>query len=203
MILSDGDILTAIKSGDLEIDPLDLLLVNPASLDVRLSNSFSTLKIPQTSIVFYPNAGNVQETPIDPSNKETYHYFSFEANSVVLDPGDSILAATVETVGLPDYLAAEVKGKSSLARLFLDVCSYAGFIDPGFKSTVTLEITNHSKFKQTLTAGMKICQLKFEKLSSSSKIPYNQRSTSKYMFQKNAQGSKYWENDQSPPKERI
>ena len=60
----------------------------------------------------------------------------------MIHPGEFVLGSTVEWVELPDDIVARIEGKSSLGRLGLIVHATAGFVDPGFSGTLTLEITN-------------------------------------------------------------
>jgi dCTP deaminase len=48
----------------------------------------------------------------------------------------------------------------------------AGFIDPGFEGTITLEIKNLSNTNIYLHQGMAIGQLSFERLESPSEVVY-------------------------------
>ena len=57
-------------------------------------------------------------------------------------PASSCLGRTEEQVELPDDVVARIEGKSLLGRLGLIVHATAGFVDPGFTGTLTLEITN-------------------------------------------------------------
>ncbi len=87
-----------------------------------------------------------------------------------------MLGSTLETVTLPDDLAARVEGKSSLGRLGLLTHATAGFVDPGFSGHVTLELSNVATLPIMLYPGMKIGQLCFFRLSSPAENPYGQRS---------------------------
>ena len=90
----------------------------------------------------------------------------------MLHPGEFVLGSTLETVSLPDDLAARVEGKSSLGRLGLLTHATAGFVDPGFTGHVTLELSNVATLPIMLWPGMKIGQLAFFRLSSSAENPY-------------------------------
>jgi len=76
-----------------------------------------------------------------------------------------------------------VEGKSSLARMGILVHT-AGFIDPGFEGTITLEISNQSNLPIALYPNMYICQVAVEYLSSPAEVPYNKRKRSLYSKQK-------------------
>jgi len=158
MVLSDADIIQRIAKGDLTIDPYDESNVEPASVDIRLGNSF---KEPIKT-------GKV----IDTRSDEGQPYREFEADSIVLEPEDSILATTFERIEIPDDLCANADGRSSLGRLFVSVHQTAGFCDPGYEGEVTFEMTNANPNPIRLHAGDRICQLVFRELSSPALNPY-------------------------------
>lgn len=89
-----------------------------------------------------------------------------------LDPGDSVLAATAEQIHCPDDMICSVDGKSTLGRCWLAIHATAGFIDPGYRGAVTLEITNHGPWGFVLYPGMRIGQLRFHWLGKSALRPY-------------------------------
>jgi deoxycytidine triphosphate deaminase len=61
---------------------------------------------------------------------------------------------------------------SSLGRLGLIVHATAGFVDPGFKGTLTLEITNLTRVPIVLWPGKPIAQLSFMALDRPAERPY-------------------------------
>lgn len=90
---------------------------------------------------------------------EDHHAIMF--NELEITPGEFLLLSTNETVRIPNGIAAIVKGKSSLARQGLMV-ECAGFVDPGFTGTITLEVKNlNRRRKLVLKKGQKICQIVF------------------------------------------
>lgn len=80
---------------------------------------------------------------------------------VTLLPGECMLASTRERIELPHDVVGRVEGKSSFGRKFILVHTTAGFIDPGFRGTITLELTNLSRVPVSLTVGDPICQISF------------------------------------------
>ena len=113
----------------------------------------------------------------------------------VLHPGEFVLASTLETVTLPDDLAARVEGKSSLGRLGLLTHATAGFVDPGFSGHVTLELSNVATLPIMLWPGMKIGQLAFFRLSSSAETPYGSaKYGSHYQGQRGPTASRSFDN---------
>jgi dCTP deaminase len=72
-----------------------------------------------------------------------------------------LLVTTLEWIEIGDLLAGILVGKSSLARLGLQVES-AGYIDPGYKGCPTLELKNLGPYDIILRPGMPIAHLRVE-----------------------------------------
>jgi dCTP deaminase len=88
-----------------------------------------------------------------------------------LAPREFILATTRESVSVPNHLSAQVKGRSTWARRGL-VIESAGFVDPGFVGTLTLELYNFSNNTLWLPLGERICQIAYTLLTSPAERPY-------------------------------
>ena len=181
MLLSDADINRHLKSGYVGLEPLDLDMVQPASVDVRLDRYFRLFD-------------NHRYAVIDPSQEQqglTHVVDAGEQGPFVLHPGEFVLGSTFERVTLPNNIAARLEGKSSLGRLGLLTHSTAGFIDPGFSGHVTLELSNTATMPILLYPGMKIGQLCFFQLSSPADRPYGQGATgSRYQGQRGPTASR-------------
>ena len=67
---------------------------------------------------------------------------------------------------------ARLEGKSSLGRLGLFIHSTAGFVDPGWKGKLTLELSNLSRLPIALYRDMKIAQISFLELTTPAARPY-------------------------------
>src|ERR1700759_809822 len=161
-VLSDGTITRLVEEGRIGIDPWDPGLVQPASVDLRLGDSFR---------VFH----NHLATAIDlrqPPDKLTEEVVVPEGESFVIHPGEFCLGRTLEGVELPDDIVARIEGKSSLGRLGLIVHATAGFCDPGWKGTLTLELNNLTRVPIILHPGGLIAQLSFMMLDRPALRPY-------------------------------
>ena len=79
----------------------------------------------------------------------------------MIHPGEFCLGRTLEHIELPDDIVARIEGKSSLGRLGLIVHATAGFCDPGWKGTLTLELNNLTRVPIKLYPGLPIAQLSF------------------------------------------
>ena len=109
----------------------------------------------------------------------------------MLHPGEFVLGSTLEHIELPNDLVSRVEGKSSLGRLGLLIHSTAGYVDPGFKGHLTLELSNVSNLPITLYYGMKIGQLSYVRLSTDAEFPYGSPELgSKYQGQSDPTASK-------------
>src|SRR6187402_3742975 len=162
MLLSDRDIRAELDSGRVGLEPLDLGMIQPSSIDVRLDRFFRLFD-------------NHKYPFIDPAADQpdlTRLVEVAPGESFVLHPGEFVLGSTYEAVTLPDDIAARLEGKSSLGRLGLLTHSTAGFIDPGFSGHVTLELSNVANLPIKLWPGMKIGQLCIFRLSSPAEHPY-------------------------------
>lgn len=170
MILSDKTIKILLASGELGIEPLHDEQIQPASVDIRLGNSFSVLS-------------GVNGKPV--SMTDNLSYQTFTAQSFVIEPGQFLLATTMEYFSLPDNMTAFVEGRSSIGRLGLFIQN-AGWVDPGFQGEITLELFNASPSAIVLEYGRRVGQLVFAQLDRDAEKPYN----GKYQGQRGATGSR-------------
>jgi dCTP deaminase len=156
--------------------------VQPASVDVRLGDSFR---------VFHNHRVAVLDILDRPSNLS--EEVRVEAGGhFIIHPGEFCLAATLEQVALPDDIVARIEGKSSLGRIGLIVHATAGFCDPGWHGTLTLELNNLSRIPIKLYPGMKIAQLSFLALDQPALRPYGHKELgSHYQGQVTATESRY------------
>ena len=170
MILSDKTISKMIEEKSLVIEPLTKEQIQPASVDIRLGNTFSVVDDTPSGII---TLGNKIE------------YKSIVTDTYLILPGQFVLATTMEYFELPDDLTAFVEGRSSLGRMGLFIQN-AGWVDPGFKGEITLELYNANRCAIELKAGRRVGQLVFAKMDDSALNPYN----GKYQGQKGATGSR-------------
>ena len=183
--MSDRDIRASIEAGLIGLDPLEMGLLQPSSIDVRLDRFFRLFD-------------NHKYAFIDPAEQQDELTRLIEVDPTepfILHPGEFVLGSTYECVTLPDDVAARLEGKSSLGRLGLLTHSTAGFVDPGFKGHVTLELSNVATLPIKLWPGMKIGQLCFFKLTSPSEHPYgSEKYSSRYQGQRGPTASRSYKN---------
>ena len=178
MILSDQDIQKAIDTGRVVITPPEggyEYHIHASSMDMRLGNTFKLYEHSRFAI-------------LDPKKPETFagNMRSIEVEDgepFIVQPGEFVLGVTQETIKVPDDLVVRVEGRSSLGRLGIIVHSTAGFVDPGFEGTITLEISNLNRLPVALYPGMRVCQIAFEQMTSPAQTPYYKKAHSKYLGQ--------------------
>lgn len=176
MILSDSTIRKMLAEKSLRITPLEEKQIQPASVDIRLGNTFSIVEDSSSGILTMEN-----EIP----------YRTIQTDTYLLLPGQFVLATTMEYFTLPDGLTAFVEGRSSLGRMGLFIQN-AGWVDPGFMGEITLELFNANRCAIKLQAGRRVGQLVFARMDRPAERPYR----GKYQGQRGATGSRvFLDND--------
>ncbi len=112
----------------------------------------------------------MSKSPFEPRRIQERQIISF-GERLVLHPGVLVLACTFEYVWIPGDLECQVEGRSSWARLGLQVAT-ASSVEPGFKGVITLELSNVATVPLTLMPGIRIAQLIFRNVEPSVKRPY-------------------------------
>ena len=185
MILSDRDIKERLfKVKDFVVDPLDDpdLQIQPASIDLRLGNDFLVFKSPHVPFIDPQSANNLE------LYTEKLHIADGE--KFVMHPGEFALGTTLEWIELPNDLVARVEGRSSLGRLAVVVHATAGFIDPGFRGHITLELSNLGRVPVALSPKMRVSQIAIYKMTSPAERPYGEARGSKYQGQRGPTASR-------------
>jgi len=161
-VLSDRDIRAAIEAGQVVIRPYDPKDLQPSSVDLHLDRRFRVFRNNR-----YPYI-DVRSPQPDLTEMLTVE----DDEPFILHPGEFVLGQTLEWTELPNDLVARLEGKSSLGRLGLLIHSTAGYVDPGWKGNLTLELSNVANLPIALYYGMKIGQISFFRMSSAVDRPY-------------------------------
>ena len=169
MILSDSTLRDLLASGELVVEPIDNGQIQPASIDLRLSDHF--LKVDENRLEVIRLDAEVE-------------YVELTQEQIVIPPHSFLLATTRERIRLPDDVTAFVEGRSSIGRIGLFIQN-AGWVDPGFEGNLTLELYNANRLPIRLQTGRRICQLVFARMDRAALTPYS----GKYQGQSRATGS--------------
>jgi dCTP deaminase len=143
-------IFELIHSGKIKIDPYSADLVGPASIDLRLDNSFRVFRNVRKTYDVLENSGLDQIT-------ESVHVPDGEY--LMLMPGRSCLGITMERITLPSNICGWLQGRSRFARLGLVIHATASFVQPGIDNKQVLEITNTGQIPLNLYPGVALCQI--------------------------------------------
>lgn len=162
MVLSDRSIKEQLLAGRIRIEPFDPDDIQPSSVDLHLNDRFQVFRNSLYPYIdpFMEQSGLMELVHASPEEP------------FVLHPGEFVLGATVERVVLPDDIVARLEGKSSLGRLGLLIHSTAGYVDPGWDGTLTLELSNVANLPIVLTPGMAIGQISFMQMTTPVDRPY-------------------------------
>ncbi len=170
MIVSQETLQRLLQEGRIVVEPLQPEQLQPASVDLTLGDQF--LK--------------VDENAVDRITLDTeVRYLNLHAEEIVIPPLSFLLAVTRERIRLPNDVTAFVEGRSSIGRMGLFIQN-AGWVDPGFDGTITLELFNANRLPIRLRAGRRICQIVFAQLDRATGHPYR----GKYQHQSGAVGSR-------------
>jgi deoxycytidine triphosphate deaminase len=101
-VLSDGTIRRLVEAGRIRIDPYDASLVQPASIDLRVGDSFR---------VFHNHRAAAIDLRQPPDNLTEEVKVAAE-DPFVIHPGEFCLGRTLEWVELPDDIVARIEGKA-------------------------------------------------------------------------------------------
>jgi len=162
MILGRQEIIRLWKRKKIRFQPdISLDQISLSSVDLRLGYKFTTQKV-QRAIVIRP------AHDLDPTNITEMLDLAAENEPVFrLKAKEFKLGQTLERITLPGNLAAQVNGKSSLARAGLAVHATAPHINPGFDAPITLELFNHGEWELEFIPGKDlICQVSFWQVKS-------------------------------------
>jgi dCTP deaminase len=189
MKLSDTDILEHIRIGKIKFDPMPTdAMINGASVDMRLGPEFRVFSMHSASHIDLGMAREEVKAAIDSVMSEEIVLKPDEV--FYLHPGELVLGVTLEKVELSPDICGTINGRSSLARLGLMVHSTAHFVDPGWSGRIVLEFFNCGRLPLGLRAGMSVCAIAFEPLSSPAKRHYGARRDAKYAGQTGATASR-------------
>jgi dCTP deaminase len=174
MILTDRTIKSLLAEGELKIEPMEPIQIQPASVDLRLGRTFLT---PRAHEGVFSLSDEVQ-------------YERVEADEFIVPTHGFVLATTEEFIALPNYLTAFVEGRSSIGRMGLFIQN-AGWVDPGFQGAITLELYNANSAPMRITAGRRICQLVLARADGPVQNPY----AGKYQGQRETTGSRAFQDE--------
>lgn len=165
-VLSDVDIKEAIRADAIKFTPpISSDQIGAGSVDVSLSDEFWKVKVKKhrtfdLKVITFEDIFGKMNT-----------------SKITIQPGELILAKTLEKIRLAPNICGWIQGRSRYARLGISVHTASSFIQPGSNNHQVLEIVNLSPNPMILHSGMRICQLVFEMTKRESSKPYSKAGT--------------------------
>jgi dCTP deaminase len=123
-----------------------------------------------------------------------------DGEAITLQPGELMLATTVEWLELADDLVGRIEGRSSLGRLGIIVHGTASIFDPGWRGKPVMELGNLGVVPILLYPGMRVCSFTFEEVSSKVDVPYYLKKSNKYAGQKTPLASRLYQETEKKEK---
>lgn len=160
LFLSRPDILRHLQEQVIHFDPpIPHERVAQVSIDLLLGRRFTTFKERPKWV------GSIHMDRSLWDSKDLWE--NHQADTFELEPGQFVLAQTLERVHMPDSLVGFVEGRSSYARIGVTVHLTAPKIDPGFNGHITLEMANFGSLPVQLRAEIdKPAQLLLAQIST-------------------------------------
>lgn len=169
-----------VEAGRIVIDPFNPKHLGPNSYDLTLG----------PELRLYKNTPDYHSgiNPLDAKRENPTKVHTIGHDGYVLYPGKLYLAHTNEIAGSEHYVPC-IEGRSSMARLGIQVHLTAGFGDVGFINQWTLEILVVHPVK--IYRDIRICQVYFDTLEGTIDRLYD----GKYNETKGAVASRSWLDD--------
>jgi dCTP deaminase len=156
VILNDARLRQIVDDGGIVApDGTPLPDVQAASVDLHLGRGME---------VFAPSVTHLSLHEEPDMSRKLPHCISDGREIYQLMPGEFCLATTSQLLNVPLDMAVVVSGCSSIGRKGLVIHVTAGFVDPGFCGSITLELANLTRKPFYLAEGERICQLVFNQL---------------------------------------
>lgn len=161
------------------------IIISPWN-DNRLGSNSYDLTLSSNLLVY-------TEKTLDAKKNNPSKIVKMEDTGFMLLPGELYLGSTVEYTKTHKTLVPQLEGKSSIARLGIQVHMTAGFGDAGFDGHWTLEITCVKPV--TIYPDMPIAQIFYFQTLGDCINPYNRKVSAKYAGQGNLPvASSMWRN---------
>lgn len=141
------------------IDPLlEVTQIGEVSVDLRLGPDFLVSLLTRKPAVELSATGRGVTSYFRPTRRDIGQKF-------ILYPGQIVLATSLEYVGLPTDVYADIITRSSYSRLGVQLNT---MIQPSFRGCIPLELVNHSNNPVELIVGSRVVQARLFSLDQGS-----------------------------------
>ena len=163
MILSDQEIWMELSAGLLLIEPpVESDQIVSSAIDLHLGNQFTVFESQLRGVTT-----KIDTTEIDVEDVVERHgkvVKKADGEEFILKRNEFVLAYTKESITMPNYLAARIEGRSSLARAGISIHQTAPTVHANFSGKLRLELSLNGPFECIIRPGQKFCQLIIERL---------------------------------------
>jgi dCTP deaminase len=163
------------------IDPSQ---VGGTTVDLRLGTEWETLRTSRFRSLDPGDDEFIVQDLLNESVQE-FRLTAGQEHGLVLHPGELLLALTLEYLRIPDNLWGQLEGRSTWARVGLQVHATAGMVDAGFSGYLTLELQNTGRLPIVLYPGLRVGQMAFFPVPHVAR-PYRDKSGAAYSDQARA-----------------
>ena len=163
MILSDQEIWMELSSGQLLIEPsVAVDQVVSSAIDLHLGNQFTVFERQVTGVTTRIDTTQINIEDVVERHGKTVTVTDGEEFTLKRD--EFVLAFTREFIRMPNYLAARIEGRSSLARAGISIHQTAPTVHANFEGKLRLELSLNGPFECVIRPGQRFCQLIVERL---------------------------------------
>ncbi|WP_225009545.1 dCTP deaminase [Novosphingobium percolationis] len=167
--LIDGQYEARRKMGESIVTPFDESSLQPASIDLRLSDQETVYDL--TEYVLGQDLGESQVTQRQFSRRK-------------VKPGETVFITLKETIAIPSDCLGFVFPRSSITRLGIIIPPV--YMNPGYRGRMPLTITNASPVEITILPDIRVAQLICATLNPAPSHGYAARPSAKYADEKGA-----------------
>lgn len=155
--LVDWEIKKLLENDIIIVDPILNLKeqLGSASLDLRLDGFFREFRFMEKAVI---------DLSTEIPENEYYNFRDLEIDKgecYFLQPGNLVLAQSFEYIQLPEFIAADLGGRSTLAKSGVEVHATSTQVTPGFSGHLTFELKNPGNMAVKLQPLGRIATLKF------------------------------------------
>lgn len=174
-VYSNTEILDAINNGHIVVHPFAPEHVNGSSIDItigewyyrtdRRDNNLVYNPCDETEVKTYfgePQTAITHGEWLEQSGSQQLTNIPLDHQIIVLEPGERILAHTIEFIGIKPPGTSGMQARSTWGRNGLAVCFDAGWGDPGYINRWTMEVLNlNQRHSIVVPVGERIAQMVF------------------------------------------
>jgi len=141
-VLNNKTIVKLLSEGMKIVDPFEKENVGPASIDLRLGNTYY-----EYNMESYRLGDEIDDSKVEKKVFET----------LPIKNGQTRFVGILEKIYIPENAIGIVLPRSSISRLGIHISTV--YANPGYSGNLPLTIINHSGFPITLKPGTRVVQL--------------------------------------------